>query len=197
VNRALILALALFVAAPANADRTVAQPLTACGLSGTTTSIVADIYNALAAATLLATVPNGSFTRVSGAGDCYEFNLAAASGIAYPAAADAAEKHYVVKFRDNQANEVWATASVSGVAGSSGDVPDRCEKPTFIYANSPIGARGLTQSLINEGFPSYTRVEVACDGDFATPDATYYLIRYYDSTGRDYYTLPSSTVPNP
>lgn len=197
MTRLLAFALALALASPALAERTVAQWLTACGLTGTPSSIVADVYNAAAAAALLATVPNGSFTRVSGTSDCYDFNLAAASGIAYPAASDATEKHYVVKFRDDQTNEVWSTATVAGVAGSTGDVPDRCEKPTFIYANSPIGARGLTQSLINEGFPSYTRVDVACDGDFATPDTTYYLIRYYDSTGRDYYTLPSSTVPNP
>jgi hypothetical protein len=195
--RILALALLLGLTSPALADRTVAQYVTACGLTGTAGSIVADVYNASAAGSLVATLPNGSFTRVAGTSDCYTTNLAAAAGISYPTASDATEKHYLLKFRDDSANEVWASATVAGVAGATGEVPERCKKRTLFYANSPIPSRGITQGLINEGAPSYAKVDVACDGDFGTPDATYFEHFFYDSTRRAYLTQAAAAVPNP
>lgn len=193
----LLAATILALSASAFAERTAQQWVTTCGLTGTAGSIVADVYNAAAAGSLVATIPNGSFTRVAGTSDCYTANLAAASGISYPATNDATEKHYLVRARDDASNEVWVSATVVGTVGSIGDVPEACKKPTKVYATSPIPSRGITQTLINERRPSYVKVEVACDRDFASPDSTYYLHMYYDSTGRISYELPALVVPNP
>lgn len=194
--RAFALAL-LLIASPALAERTVAQYSQACGLTGTSSSIVADVYSKSAATALLATVPNGSMTRVAGTSDCYVFAISSAAGIGYPIASDATEKHFLVKFRDDSANEVWDSVTVAGVAGATGEIPDKCKQETAFYANSPIPSRGLTQRLINEGLPSYIKIDVACDGDFTTPDASFFKVRYYDSTGRRFKEVPSSSAPNP
>lgn len=195
--RALVLAF-LLVAAPAFADRTATVYAEACGLTGTSSSVVADVYDKAAPTVLLATVPNGSMARVASTSDCYRFAISAASGISFPATGDATEKHYYVRFRDDaNAAGVFTSVTVAGVVGAIGDVPESCKKPTKVYASSPIPARGLTSTLINEGMPSYIKVEVACDRDFTTPDSVYYLVRTYDSSGRDFTEYPSLTVPNP
>lgn len=192
--RWLILAL-LVVASAAYAERPLSHYVQGCGLAGTPGSVVVDVYNAASPGSVLATLPNAVVTRI-GTSDCYQVNLTGASGVGYPASGDPNEKHYVVNFRDDASTSVWVSETVMGLPGAQA-IAGRCEKVTPVYASSPIPTRGITQAAINEGKPSYLRVDVACDLDFTTPDATYYETMIYDSSGRVSSRTPSPSPPAP
>lgn len=63
------------------------------------------------------------------------------------------------------------------------------------YATEP-NARGVTQGMLN-GAPvvDYTRVDVACDGDFNSPDVTFYLVVTYGANARQSTSVRADAPP--
>lgn len=165
----------------------------AAGLIGSAGSVVVDVYDAAAPGALVATIPNGSVSRL-GTSDTYQVNLAVIAGIGYPAAGDPREKHYVLNFRDDASSSSWVSKTVLGLAGAHA-LSGRCERATPVYPDIPIPSRGVTQAVINAGKPSYVKIEVSAALDFETPDLTYYEVYRYDSSGRVLSRTPSTTIP--
>jgi len=174
--------------------RTFSEVVAACDLSGTPSSVVADVYDALNPTSLLATIPNGEVKRAAST-TCYTVDLAAtAQAISFPAASNPAEKIYLVIFRDDASNERRAVAAVVGYAGAQ----DRsCERETPIYSSTPIPERGLTLALINAGHLSYMKIDVDCARAWSPPARTYYLIPTYNANGTVASWTPSLTIPSP
>jgi hypothetical protein len=69
-------------------------------------------------------------------------------------------------------------------------------EPNVVYTTSAIPARGITQSVINRGNPSYIRHEIKLDNGGAAV-FTYYQVFYYDASGRVERTVRSLTPPSP
>ncbi len=201
--RLAIIALALlsaWLALPvdAHAERLAAQYAKACGLTGTAGSVVVDVYDDTSATTptpILATIPNGSMKRM-GTTDCYRVNIAAASGIAYPAIGDPTEKHYTLVFRDDAANAIKVSESVGGTIGPH--PPSYiCARETPVYPTIAIPSRGITSTVIAAGNPNYVKVDVDCTRLFTGAEWTYYYVLSYDGSGRVAARTPSLTVPSP
>jgi len=69
-------------------------------------------------------------------------------------------------------------------------------EPTVVYTATPIPSRGITQSVINRGNPSYLKHEIKLDSGGAAV-FTFYQVFYYDASGRVERTERSLTVPVP
>lgn len=195
--RRLLFVLALLAAAAtARAERVANHYVKACGLTGTPSSVVADVYVDSAPGSILATIPNGDVDRI-GTTDCYQADLATTgAAIGYPNDGDPTEKSYTVRFRDDATNVVSLTEVVAGIVGPDAK-SGRCERATPIYAASPIPERGITQQVIAQGKPSYMKIDVDCSGAFSAPPVTYYEVFRYDGSARVESRTPSATVPSP
>ena len=199
--RSSVIALALlsiWLAMPAHAERLESQYAKACGLTGTDSSVVVDVYDDTSATTptpILATIPNGSVKRM-GATDCYRINLATVGGISYPANGDPTEKHYTLVFRDDAANVVEVSENVGGTIGPH---PPSfiCARETPVYPTISIPSRGITSTVIANGNPNYVKVDVDCTRLFAGAEWTFYYVLSYDGSGRVSARTPSLTVPSP
>lgn len=166
----------------------------ACGMTGTPSSVVVDVYDDANPGVLLATIPNVDVSPAGPTG-CYLANLATTSAtIGFPSAGSGDQKNYTLHWRDDAASSVLATETAFGLAAVGG-VSGFCEEPTFVYPIAPNLARGITQQVINGGGVDYAIIRVSCSRDFATPDFTYYEIYSYDTTARVSKRTPSITAP--
>lgn len=197
VHRLVILLLALtLLAAPTRAERPASEVAKACGLTGTEASVVVDVYDDASPGALLDTIPNGDVSRV-GSTDCYQTDLAATgAAIGFPDGGDPLVQGYTLVFRDDAGNSVELTTQVHGLVGADAK-SGRCEKATPVYASTSVPERGITAQVIEQGKPSYLKIDVACDLDFDTPSATYYEVMRYDAEGRVESRTPSGSVPSP
>jgi hypothetical protein len=195
--RELLCALLLIaLGSAASAERIGNYRAKACGLAGTPSSVVVDVYDDASPSSLLATIPNAQVTRI-GTLSCYFVDLATTTAtISYPAAADGLGKDYTLVFRDDASNVVEVHAPVRGVVGPNAKDLS-CEKETPVYATVAIPERGLTAQVIEQGKPSYIKVEVDCTRAFTSPPVTYYKILQYNSFGRVESRTPSLTPPTP
>lgn len=195
MRSALILALlSIFMARPVGA-RTLDHFVKACGMAGTPSSVVVDVYSDLSPGSVLATIPNSEVTQI-GTTSCFQANLATtAAAIGYPDASDPAEKHYTVVFRDDLLTEIYLTETVSGLAGS--EAYQMCARETPIYPTAPVPSRGITIQTIAQGKPSYFKVEIDCSGSFAAPPVVFYWTFDYDVDGRVSKKTPSASPPSP
>jgi len=66
---------------------------------------------------------------------------------------------------------------------------------TVVYPTAAIPSRGITQTVINRGNPSYIKHDVKIDE--ASIVFTWYQVFYYDASARVEETRRSLTVPNP
>lgn len=196
VRLLLFLFVIAFLPPTAGAERGLSHISKACGLTGTDTSVVADVYADASPGLLLATIPNGDVTRI-GTTDCYQVDLATTgAAISYPGPEDATEKGYTLIFRDDATNYVEATELVLGVAGADAK-SGACEKVTPVYPTVSIPSRGITSQVIAQGKPNYMTVEVDCTLAFSAPPVTYYEVFAYDIQGRVEHRTPSATIPSP
>lgn len=196
-RRLLFLALlAVWMALPVVARaRTVDHYVKACGLDGTPSSVVADVYSDASPGSILATIPNGDVDRI-GTTDCYQANLSTTgAAINYPDAGEATEAHYTVVFRDDASNVVELSESVFGLAGV--ESYEACAQETPVYPTLAIPLRGITAQVIAQGKPSYFKVDIDCTGAFTSPPVTFYWVFHYDIDGRVSKKVPSSTPPSP
>jgi hypothetical protein len=195
--RALLLVLVL-LAAPLGAagERIANYRAKACGLTGTPSSVVVDVYVDTAPGSILATIPNAQVTRI-GTLSCYMVDLATTTApISYPTSADGLGKDYTLVFRDDAAHVVEVHAPVRGLVGPNAKDLS-CEKETPVYASVPIPVLGITAQTIEQGKPWYIRVEVDCTRAFTSPPVTYYKVLKYNSLGRVESRTPSLTPPTP
>lgn len=196
--RNLLLALLMvLVAGAASGERIGNYRAKACGITGTPSSVVVDVYHDAAPGSVLATIPNGQVTRI-GTLNCYMVDLATTTAtITYPTAADGAGKDYTLVFRSDAAGQVVeVSAPVRGVVGPNAKDLS-CEKETPVYSTVPIPDRGLTAQTIEQGKPSYIKVEVDCTRAFTSSPVIYYKVLEYNSLGRVESRTPSLSVPSP
>lgn len=197
--RAALLALLLAAAAsPAGAaERFGSHFAKACGLTGTATSVVADVYDDTSAVDptpILATIANSDIIRM-GSTDCYRVDLATTSApISYPGPGDPTERHYTIVFRDDAANVIKTTESVAGLVGPK-HLSLRCMRETPIYATVVDLTRGISSDLVAGGVVSHIRVEHDCSLVFSSPDFTFYYVLAYDAQKRLASRTPSTTEP--
>lgn len=170
----------LLLDASAWAERPKQHFAEACGLTGTPTSVVVDVYDLAAPGSLLATILNAEVARVATT-DCYGVDLATTTAtISYPAPSLPTEKHYLLAFRDDAGNEAFAVEQVLGVV----DDFDACRRETAGYVTTPDLSRGITSQLIQQGVPSHWKIELDCTRQFTAPPVTYYWIFQYDPSGK-------------
>lgn len=192
----LIVLLLVTAAAQSSAERIGNYRAKACGLTGTPSSVVVDVYHDAAPGSILATIPNAQVTRV-GTLSCYFVDLATTTAaISYPTAVDGAGKDYTLVFRDDASNQVEVNAPVRGVVGPNAKDLS-CERETPVYATVAIPERGITAQTIEQGKPSYIKVEVDCTRAFTSSPVTYYKVLKYNSLGRVESRTPSLTIPSP
>lgn len=166
------------------------------GFTGTPSSVVIDVYDDEAPAVLLATIPNANITRVA-ATDVYVCNLKTITpNIGLPEDGSLTEKFYTLIWRDDTGVKIIGDYAARGFLWAP-DGSSREIRETPIYPSATVPSRGITQNVIDAGKPSYMKVELAPDLDFATPTLTYYLIFAYDSDGRVASRTPSLTPPSP
>lgn len=192
--------LSIWIALPvvAQAERLEHQYAKACSLTGTSTSVVVDVYDDLSATTptpILATVPNANVKRM-GTTDCYRIDLAAVTGIGWPTKGDPTEKHYTLVFRDDAAGAIKTSESVGSTSGPH-PISFICAREVPVYATVPVPSRGITSTVIAKGNPSHVKVDVDCTLLFAGAEYTYYYVLSYDTSGRVAARTPSLTAPSP
>lgn len=195
IRLAFLALLSIWLALPVHADRTSDHYAKACGMTGTPSSVVVDVYNDASPGSILATIPNGQVSRF-GTTDCYEVNLATTTAaIGYPDDDDPTAKHYTLRFRDDASNVVSLSETVHGLVGV--DAYEMCARETPVYPTVSIPSRGITTQVIAQGKPSYFQIDVDCSGAFTSPPVTFYWIFHYDVAGRVSKRVPSSSPPSP
>ncbi len=176
-------------------ERKLKQVVTSGGLTGTATSVEVDVYDNDNPGVLLATIPNADVSEVGSGLGLFMVDLTNLSvSIGYPASTDPLEKSWTLVFKDDAANAIPTTASVSGLPGpkqSSRQVERRDPK----YTTTPISARGISNSVINKGEPSYVHVRVSSSLNWTTPDYEYWEVLHYDANARVSSFIPQSTEP--
>ncbi len=166
------------------------------GFSGTPASIVIDVYDEANPGTLLATIPNGDISQI-GSEDIWICDLRAITpNIGLPEDGAVEQKSFTFIWRDDAGTRLSHAHEVHGVDARL-EVSRRYRRETPIYPSTTVPLRGITQNVIDAGLPSYVKVEVAADLDFATPPATYYDVYTYDSSGRIATRTPALTPPSP
>lgn len=166
------------------------------GLLGTPSSVVIDVYDDENPGVLLATIPNANIQRI-GATATYVCNLKTITpNISLPEDGSTAEKFYTLIWKDSTGIEIVGDYAARGAFGAA-DGSGKDVKETPIYPSTTVPSRGITQNVIDAGKPSYVKVEVAPDLDFATPASTYYRIFHYDAEGRVSSVIPSLSPPSP
>lgn len=165
------------------------------GLAGTPASVVCDVYDAESPGAVLATIPNSDIDQV-GSSDIFACNLKLISvDIGLPEDGELVERLYILVFRDDVPIKVSQLYSATGLG--TGEAGAAGTRETPIYPSTTVFSRGITQNVIDAGKPSYIKVEIAPDGNFAAPARTFYWVFAYDEQGRVASKTYSDIPPSP
>lgn len=174
------------------------QHIASASMTGTPASVTVDVYDASNPTAKLATIPNSDVKRV-GTETTYTVDLrnnSVVSSLGLPADGSHEMKDFVLIWKDDVTSFAVAERVLGTASRESLDRTYRKETP--IYATAPVPTRGITQAVINDGKPSYIKVELSPNvDDFSSPAETYYEVFKYDSLGRVESKTPATAAPNP